>query len=317
MVHLPPTAIPAVSHVVIDEASEAQRLDNFLLKRLKSAPKSLIYRIVRSGEVRVNGKRAQVSDKLALGDDVRIPPVRLDQVAAKPVAKGASFEIVFEDEALLAIHKPAGVAVHGGSGIQFGVIEQLRTARQPKFLELVHRLDRDTSGVLLLAKKRSALVAMHELIRNGQTDKRYQVLVHGNWLHKKPHHVREALHKYVTKEGERRVAAMGAEEDAPGKESHTIFRLIKQHGDYALLEAQLLTGRTHQIRVHLQSQGLPIVGDDKYGDFALNKSLAKRGFKRMFLHAAKLSFLHPLTSQRLTLLAPLPRECCTFLETLS
>ncbi len=321
MVHPP----PAVRHVAIDEASEAQRLDNFLLKTLKSAPKSLVYRIVREGQVRINGKRAQVSDKLALGDDVRIPPVWLDEVAAKgvpksAVAKGASFEILFEDDALLAIHKPAGVAVHGGSGINFGVIEQLRAARQPKFLELVHRLDRDTSGVLLLAKKRSALVAMHELLRNGQTDKRYQVLVHGIWPHppNQAHHVRETLHKYVTDGGERRVATVVDPED--GKESHTIFRLMAsngQRGDYALLEAQLLTGRTHQIRVHLMSQGFPIAGDDKYGDFALNKRLAKAGFKRMFLHAAKLSFIHPLTAQRLTLLAPLPRECTLFLESLA
>jgi len=311
----------AAKLVEIDESGAGQRLDNYLLRHLKGAPKSLIYRIIRSGEVRINKGRADAADRLNLGDLVRIPPVRLQADPDAPVrpAPGAAkaaheFPILFEDEALLAINKPSGVAVHGGSGLKYGVIEAMRAARPTaKFLELVHRLDRETSGVLLLAKKRAALVAMHELLREGRTDKRYLTLIKGRWPHEAKHHVRTALHKYVTGEGERRVAAADPEE---GQEAHTIFTLLKRFDDATLLEAQLKTGRTHQIRVHLATSGHPILGDDKYGDFDLNKRLQKAGLKRMFLHAAKISFAHPVSGERMRIEAPLPEDCARYLDSL-
>jgi len=315
----------AAKLVEIDESGAGQRLDNFLLKHLKGAPKSLIYRIIRSGEVRINKGRADAADRLNLGDLVRVPPIRLDTDpdAPKKAPAGAAraageFPVLYEDEALLALNKPAGVAVHGGSGLKYGVIEALRAARpQAKFLELVHRLDRDTSGVLLLAKKRAALVAMHELLREGKTDKRYLVLIKGHWPHEAKHHVRAALHKFVTAEGERRVTATEAED---GQEAHTIFTLVKRYSSgelqATLLEAQLKTGRTHQIRVHLASSGFPILGDDKYGDFDLNKRLQKTGLKRMFLHAARISFAHPVSAERMRVEAPLPEELTRYLESM-
>ncbi|HEX4330076.1 MAG TPA: RluA family pseudouridine synthase [Burkholderiales bacterium] len=315
----------AAKLVEIDESGAGQRLDNFLLKHLKGAPKSLIYRIIRSGEVRINKGRADAADRLNLGDLVRVPPIRLDvdPDAPKKAPAGAAraageFPVLYEDEALLALNKPAGVAVHGGSGLKYGVIEALRALRpQAKFLELVHRLDRDTSGVLLLAKKRATLVAMHELLREGKTDKRYLVLIKGRWPHEAKHHVRAALHKFVTAEGERRVTATDAED---GQEAHTIFTLMKRYPEATLLEAQLKTGRTHQIRVHLASSGYPILGDDKYGDFDLNKRLQKSGLtpglKRMFLHAARISFAHPVSGERMRIEAPLPEELTRYLESL-
>ena len=313
----------AAKLVEIDKSSAGQRLDNFLLKHLKGAPKSLIYRIIRSGEVRVNKGRADAADHVALGDLVRIPPLRMGtapdtkaQAPAGAARAAGQFEVLFEDDALLALNKPSGVAVHGGSGLKYGVIEALRAARpQAKFLELVHRLDRDTSGVLLLAKKRAVLVAMHELLREGKTDKRYLALVKGVWPHEAKHHVRAALHKFVTAEGERRVSA-AADDDDEGKQAHTVFNLQKRYTDASLLEAQLKTGRTHQIRVHLASSGYPILGDDKYGDFELNKRLNKQGLKRMFLHAARISFVHPATGERLRIEAPLPDDCARFLASL-
>jgi 23S rRNA pseudouridine955/2504/2580 synthase len=278
---------PGVTIQTVDEGSTGQRIDNFLAKILKGVPKSHIYRILRSGEVRVNSKRIDASYKLAMNDVVRIPPVRM---AEKPenaelkLGQAPRFEkhIVYEDEALLVIDKPAGFAVHGGSGISRGVIEQLRLERpHAKFLELVHRLDRETSGVLMLAKKRAALVQLHDAIRNNQTDKRYLMLVHGDWAEKKKRVVLP-LHKYVLPSGERRVSV---QED--GQESETVFFLRKRYGEFSLLEAQLVTGRTHQLRVQLAHLGFPIAGDDKYGDFNVNKSMQKRGLKRMFLHSAE------------------------------
>jgi 23S rRNA pseudouridine955/2504/2580 synthase len=249
--------------------------------------------------------------KLQEGDRVRIPPLRLGAKAAPSKPPAFDLPILYEDEGLIAANKPAGLAVHGGSGISYGVIEQLRLARpQAKFLELVHRLDRDTSGLLLLAKKRSVLTAMHELIRTGQMDKRYLVLVHGQWPSGKQH-VKLKLQRYVTGAGERRVSV-----DDEGREAHTVFELERACGDYSLLQAQLKTGRTHQIRVHLAHLGFPIVGDDKYGEFELNKRLAKHGLKRMFLHAWKLAFMHPLGGEKLKLEAPLPPELENFLSTL-
>ena len=306
----------AVNLLTIDEGGDGQRVDNYLAKILKGVPKSHIYRILRSGEVRVNSKRVDASSKLALGDQIRVPPVRMMQSNAEPSAHlpvASKFEdaVLFEDEALLVLNKPAGFAVHGGSGISRGVIEQLRLERpHAKFLELVHRLDRDTSGVLLLAKKRAALVALHDAIRNNQTDKRYLVMVHGQWKDQK-RKVKLPLHKYVLPSGERRVSVQD-----DGQDSETNFFLRKPMGEFTLLEAQLVTGRTHQLRVQLAHLGFPILGDDKYGDFELNKALQKRGLKRMFLHSAETALRHPLSGEKLKLIAPLPKELERFIEVL-
>jgi len=301
----------SVTWVEVDEGSCDQRIDNFLCKHLKGVPKSHIYRILRSGEVRVNKKRVDQTCRLQLGDQVRIPPVRVAEKPEIEFVPPTEFPILYEDEAILAINKPAGTAVHGGSGVSFGVIEQLRSARpQAKFLELVHRLDRETSGVLLLAKKRSALVAMHEIMREGNSDKRYFALVLGQWKNAKQH-VKLPLHKFDTPQGEKRVMVR---ED--GQASHTIFTLQKSWPEFTLLEAQLKTGRTHQIRVHLSHLGFPIAGDDKYGDFPRNKELMKRGLKRMFLHAHSISFKHPLTDEPLNINAPLAPELQKFLDRL-
>jgi 23S rRNA pseudouridine955/2504/2580 synthase len=302
----------SVSFVEIDESGEDQRIDNFLFKYLKGVPKSHVYRILR-GEVRVNKKRIDQTYRLKLGDLLRIPPIR---VAEKHEAEhvhipAVEFPVLYEDDALVVVNKPAGVAVHGGSGVSFGVIEQMRRARpHAKFLELVHRLDRETSGVLLLAKKRSALTAMHEIMREGNSDKRYFALVLGQWKNAKQH-VKLPLHKFDTPQGEKRVMVR---ED--GQTSHTIFALQKSWPEFTLLEAQLKTGRTHQIRVHLSHLGFPIAGDDKYGDFARNKVLMKQGLKRMFLHAYSIAFAHPLTGKEMRLVAPLPKELESFIAKL-
>jgi len=313
----PVKAAPKVLEIGVDSAG--QRLDNFLHKSLKGAPQSLVYRIIRSGEVRVNKGRAKPDTRLDLGDLVRVPPISLDPVAAKGVvagaaAAGADFPVLFEDESILVIDKPAGVAVHGGSGLRFGVIEALRAARpNARFLELVHRLDRDTSGILLLAKTRPLLVAMHELLREGRIDKRYLALACGVWPHTAKHHITTALASFVTHDGERRV--LEADHDG-SKEAHSVFNLMRRYAAATLLEVQIKTGRTHQIRVHLASAGHPIAGDDKYGDFAFNRAIGKAGFKRMFLHAAKISFVHPQSGQRMRFESPLPPECQAYLGTL-
>jgi len=301
----------SVTWAEIDEGSCDQRIDNFLCKHLKGVPKSHIYRILRSGEIRVNKKRVDQTYRLQMGDQVRIPPVRVAEPVEKNYVPALEFPILYEDDALLAVDKPSGVAVHGGSGVSFGVIEQLRSARpQAKFLELVHRLDRETSGVLLLAKKRSALTHLHEQMRDGKTDKRYLTLVLGQWKNAKQH-VRLPLHKFDTQDGEKRVMVR---ED--GKESHTIFTLQKAWAGYTLLEAQLKTGRTHQIRVHLSHLGFPIAGDDKYGDFPRNRELMKQGLKRMFLHAHSIALTHPLSGEPLCFNAPLPIELQKFVDKL-
>ncbi len=301
--------------MTISEEEADQRIDNFLLRVCKGVPKSHIYRVLRSGEVRVNKGRIDQTYRLKQGDVVRIPPVR---VAEKPdnAVPAAEFNILLEDNHLLVIDKPAGVAVHGGSGVSYGVIEQLRASRpQAKFLELVHRLDRETSGILLLAKKRSALTNLHEQIREGQIDKRYLTLVHGDWQNTRQH-IKLPLFKYNTPDGERRVRVQ-----ADGLPSHTVFNLVRRFGEFALLEAELKTGRTHQIRVHLASSGFPIVGDDKYGDFALNRAMQKAdgnriALKRMFLHAYRITFRHPEHGKPITLEAPLAKECELFLKSL-
>ncbi|MGE5339619.1 MAG: RluA family pseudouridine synthase [Gemmatimonadota bacterium] len=305
-----------VALITVGEDGAGQRLDNYLLKLAKGVPKSHIYRIVRGGEVRVNKARATISQRLAAGDVVRIPPMRTAVSAApRPVPMAELPPVLFEDEHLLVVDKPAGLAAHGGSGIAFGLIERLRAARpQLPFLELAHRLDRETSGVLLLAKSRRALVGLHEQLREGQVQKRYLTLVVGDWVNDRQH-VRAPLTKYVTKAGERRVSV-----DPEGSPSHTIFTLRERLGSFSLLEAELKSGRTHQIRVHLAHLGFPIAGDDKYGDFDLNRRLAKGEFGvrfgRMFLHAYRTVLTHPVRGEALALEARLPAECEDLLRAL-
>ncbi len=318
----------AVRHLLVDEGSQGQRLDNFLVKQLKGVPKTHLYRVIRSGEVRVNKGRAAADTRLAMGDDIRIPPVRVaaardDETAAAPARE---FPIVFEDEFLLAINKPAGVAVHGGSGVSSGVIEQLRQARPgAPFLELVHRLDKETSGLLLIAKKRQALLATQEQFRQRSSDapmaKIYDALVVGAWPanHKV---IDQALHKYLDAAGERRVRIVDAEH-ADGRRSISLVKVAQHFPGFSLLEVSLKTGRTHQIRVHLAGAGHVIAGDEKYGDFALNKALARGAavpgcrFDRMFLHARKLRLAHPHSGETLELEAPLPADCEVLLEALA
>ncbi|WP_024901509.1 pseudouridine synthase [Robbsia andropogonis] len=334
-----------VAMIEIDDEDAGQRIDNFLLRVCKGVPKSHVYRILRSGEVRVNKGRIDATYRLVCGDIVRVPPVRtatnggqdgVDATLRNAYVPPAQFPILFEDPHLLVIDKPAGVAVHGGSGVSHGVIEQLRAARpDARFLELVHRLDRETSGILMLAKKRAALTHLHAQLRENKTDKRYLACVRapeGGWRDMK-RVVKAPLHKYVNAEGERRVSV-----DPEGQAAHTVFTLMERFrgpdtrtGDadvrlpaiagapdgFVLVEAQLKTGRTHQIRVHLAHLDAPIAGDDKYGDFALNKALARAnatpGLKRMFLHAAKLRITHPASGEMLQLEAALPAECQRFL----
>jgi 23S rRNA pseudouridine955/2504/2580 synthase len=260
---------------------------------------------------------------LAIGDEVRVPPVRVAQPDTAEPAPAREFPVLYEDDQLIAIDKPAGVAVHGGSGVSFGVIEQLRRARpQARFLELVHRLDKQTSGVLLLAKKRSALTALQDQFRERRTDKTYATLVSGAWPASRKV-IDVPLHKYLDDDGERRVRAVQSHEQA-GRRSITLVKIVRCYEGYTLLDVTIKTGRTHQIRVHLAHVGSPIVGDDKYGDFALNRDLA-RGvglgaglrFSRMFLHARRLAFDHPASGARIVAEAPLPAECVTLLRQLT
>jgi 23S rRNA pseudouridine955/2504/2580 synthase len=264
--------------------------------------------VLRSGEVRVNSGRVKPEYRLQVGDKVRVPPVRVAASPAPPKARPLNLPVVFEDGALIVIDKPSGVAVHGGSGVSYGVIESLRAERpQAKFLELAHRLDRDTSGLLMVAKKRSALVELHRMLRDGEVDKRYLAVVKGAWTGKDE--IRESLHKYVTAQGERRVAVR---ED--GQAAVTRVKALKVQARASLLELRLMTGRTHQIRVHLAHAGHPVLGDDKYGDFELNKALAKEGVKRLFLHASSLSLRHPLSRDALAFKVPIPAEMKRFVE---
>jgi 23S rRNA pseudouridine955/2504/2580 synthase len=299
-----------VKWLTVDEESAGQRLDNFLIRHLKGVPKTHVYRIIRSGEVRVNKGRASADTRIESGDVVRLPPVRIsDKVAEKAArpAPGREFPLLLEDDALMAIDKPAGVAVHGGSGVSFGVIEQLRQARPlAKLLELVHRLDRETSGILLVAKKRSALKHVQDQFRERETGKTYLALVQGQWPEKLKV-IDSALHKFLLPDGERRVRVT-SNEDPDGMRSITLVKVAERWDACSLLEVTIKTGRTHQIRVHLASQGHPIAGDDKYGDFEWNKALQKQGLKRMFLHAWRLQFTHPATGKRVELMSNLPPE---------
>ena len=304
-----PSAAPAVRYIEVTEDEAGQRIDNYLITRLKGVPKSRIYRILRSGEVRVNSGRVDASRKVQAGDRIRIPPVRVAERGEAEPPPHYDLPVLHEDEFLLAIDKPSGIAVHGGSGVAHGVIESLRAMRrEARFLELVHRLDRDTSGVLLVAKRRSALTALHELLRSRDMDKRYVVAVKGRFRNELQR-VRAALAEHRTREGEKRVSV-----SEQGQAAETVFRRLSRGAEASLLEAELLTGRTHQIRVHLAHLGHPVLGDEKYGDFELNKRLRKEGLKRMFLHAAKLSFVHPVTQKSLEIVSPLPKDLAAFAE---
>ena len=300
-------APPAVRWLDVGEEEAGQRIDNFLLARLKGVPKSHIYRVLRSGEVRVNSGRIQPAYKVQAGDRIRIPPIRVAERPERTSAPKRDLPILYEDEVILAIDKPSGLAVHGGSGVAHGVIESLRSARpEARFLELVHRLDRDTSGVLLIAKKRSALTALHALLRERAIDKRYLAAVAGRFRNEKQR-VRLALERREAGAAGRRVVVV---ED--GQPSETLLTRVAVGAECSLLEAQLLTGRMHQIRVHLAHLKHPILGDERYGDFELNRPLRKAGLKRMFLHAARLAVVHPVTGRTLELAAPLPEDLDEF-----
>ena len=296
-----------VTWLEVGEESEAQRLDNFLLRHLKGVPKSHVYRVVRSGEVRVNSGRVKPDYRVRTGDKVRIPPIRVAAPNARAPARPFRLPIVHEDPSLLVVDKPSGVAVHGGSGVSFGVIELLRAARpEAKLLELAHRLDRDTSGLLIVAKKRGALIELHRMLRDGEVEKVYVAVVKGV-PEKKHFDITEALHKYVNAKGERRVAVKEG-----GLAAVTRIKLLAKSKDISLLQLRLMTGRTHQIRVHLAHAGHPVLGDDKYGDFEFNRALARQGVKRLFLHAHRLAFKHPADGEAMKFESPLPEDMSRF-----
>lgn len=301
--------VSSVRFVEIHTEQAGQRIDNFLIRLCKGVPQSHIYKAIRGGEVRVNKGRIQAEYRLVEGDQVRVPPMRLPQPGEARSVPPVVFPVVFEDEAMVVIDKPAGVAVHGGSGVSFGVIEQMRAARPAaRFLELAHRLDRETSGLLMIAKQRKALLRLHDMLRESEGRKHYQALVVGDWVNDRQH-LRQPLLKWLTPSGERRVRV-----DDQGKAAHTIVTLQKRFGRYSLVGAELRTGRTHQIRVHLASAGFPIVGDEKYGPDEVRARFSRLGFRRMFLHAGRLDIPHPLTGEPLGLVAALPSECMKILD---
>ncbi|ASY77624.1 23S rRNA pseudouridine(955/2504/2580) synthase RluC [Pectobacterium polaris] len=297
---------PSVQFVTISADEAGQRIDNFLHTHLKGVPKSMVYRILRKGEVRINKKRVKPEYKLLDGDVIRIPPVRQAERDETPVSanlgKVAALAecIIYEDDYLLVLNKPSGTAVHGGSGLSFGVIEGLRALRpEARFLELVHRLDRDTSGVLLVAKKRSALRSLHEQLRLKGMQKDYLALVRGQWQsHCKV--VQAPLLKNILQSGERIVRV-----NSDGKPSETRFKIEERFEHATLVRASPVTGRTHQIRVHAQYAGHPIAFDDRYGDREFDQQLVGTGLKRLFLHAQALRFEHPNTGETLRVEAPL------------
>lgn len=304
---------PGIVEEVGPEAEE-QRIDNFLLRRFKGVPKSHVYRVLRTGQVRVNSRRVGPEYRLKPGDRVRLPPVRrAGRTAASGPVRGPDLwrRAVHEDDALAVIDKPAGVASHGGSGVSHGLIESLR-ARRPdlRYLELVHRLDKETSGLILVAKRRSALTALHAQLRAGSVEKSYLALVRGPWQERDAT-VSLPLLKHLNRAGERHVSV-----HRDGQRAETVFEAVRRYRDLTLMRARLLTGRTHQIRVHLAHLGHPIAGDEKYGDFAWNRDLARRGLKRMFLHAERLAFEHPRSGERMELRAPLPDDLAGFLDRL-
>ncbi len=306
-----------VQNLVISQAFEGQRLDNFLMNHLKKVPRTRVYRMLRKGEVRINGRRVKPHDRLKEGDKLRIPPL-YTCLEAPPILFSSSDNLVesleksilYEDKDLLILNKPTGIAVHGGSGLRFGVIEALRHLRGPSVsLELVHRLDRDTSGCLMVAKRRSSLKVLHEALREGRVQKSYLALVQGVWTGHT--HIDEPLQRYHLSSGERRVKV--AKE---GKPSFTEVQLLKNYGDISLILAKPKTGRTHQIRVHLAFIGNPVIGDIKYGDKALNAALQARGFSRMFLHARGLVFRLPGATKAIEVQAPWDQAWESFLATL-
>ncbi|WP_395343075.1 23S rRNA pseudouridine(955/2504/2580) synthase RluC [Ningiella sp. W23] len=302
-----------VQFVQIEADEQGQRIDNYLIRVLKGVPKSKIYRILRKGEVRVNKKRAKPEYKLAENDEIRLPPIRLEAPGPANVssAKVEYLEdaIMFEDDRIIVINKPSGIAVHGGSGLSFGLIEGLRILRkQAPFLELVHRLDRDTSGCLLIAKKRSALRHLHEQLRNNQVDKIYHALVKGHWPQKR-FKVKAPLHKNTLKSGERMVQVNDA-----GKPSETQFRILKAYSKASLIEAKPITGRTHQIRVHCLHAGHPIACDDKYGDSEFDAFVKQQGCNRLCLHAAQIRFIHPKTGQQVSFEAPYDKKLAAIVK---
>ena len=300
-----------IQYIEIDDSSEDQRIDNFLFKLFKDVPKNHIFKIIRNGEVRVNKKRIKTLYKLKINDVVRIPPIDFIEKKEKTPSTAFKPEIIFEDEWLLVVNKPNGLAVHGGSGIDFGLIELMRHLNpEHRFLELVHRIDKNTSGIIVIAKKRSALRSMQELFRNKKIKKNYLVAVKGNWDFQKKEVILR-LEKKQTPEGHH---VNVVEDPLKGKLSKSIFYLVKKTPHKSLLSAQIITGRTHQIRVQLAFLGFPVLGDDKYGDFALNKKLHSSGLKRMFLHAHKLSFTHPFTEEKVELVADLPIELGKFFD---
>lgn len=318
---MPTISKDLVNHLTVAEHDAGQRLDNHLIKILKGVPKSHIHRIIRAGEVRVNKGRAKPDTRIQLGDVIRIPPIRVAEKHVSGSLKNAvparEFDIVFEDEYLIVLNKPSGVAVHGGSGVSFGVIEQLRQSRpESPYLELVHRLDKDTSGLLMIAKKRSALVKLHEMLRNDHPKKIYLALGVGAWQPENAH-VKLPLFKYTGAAGEKMVRV-----DENGQSAHTIFKCLDVFSGsqthsvglsaLSLVQATLKTGRTHQIRVHMQSQNCPIAGDERYGDYQANKRLQKLGLKRMFLHAHRLVLNHPISGEKLDLKADLPQDLREF-----
>jgi 23S rRNA pseudouridine955/2504/2580 synthase len=320
----PPQTRPAepgsplkVLQVTVDERAAGQRLDNFLGRILKDVPRSHIFRVIRKGEVRINGKRAKPEARLQANDIVRVPPVRTGDRAPPRRAPGALVEsvigsIVYEDPQLLVIDKPAGVAVHGGSGVSFGVIEALRAARPDENLELAHRLDRDTSGLLMVARKPSTLRTLHALLRDGKVEKKYLALVKGKWeLGKK--RIDVPLRTDIRVGGERTVKA-----DASGKEAASVFKPVQFFGKKAsLVEVTLETGRTHQIRVHATHAGYPLAGDEKYGEEEFNERMKALGLGRMFLHAHQLSFVWPETGVEFSASAPLPAELAAVIDVLN
>ncbi len=311
---------PAVQWVDISTEQAGQRIDNFLLRVLKGVPKSRIYRLLRKGEVRINKGRAKPEYRLKTGDRVRIPPVRLPEKASLPVPGDRVLQhlanaIIHEDERLLVLDKPSGMAVHGGSGLSYGVIEGLRALRpEAPYLELVHRLDRETSGCLLIAKKRSELRTLHELMRSNLIQKRYLLLAEGDWSNG-PWKVDYPLKKNLLQGGERVVRV-----DSEGKHALTRFRMLESYAGSSMMEASLETGRTHQIRVHAAHTGHPLAGDDKYGNPDFNREMAKLGLKRLFLHAHYIAFRDQERNREIEVSAPLGkvlRDVIQQLETLS
>ena len=305
-----------MQQIEVGERGEGQRLDNFLGRLLKDVPKTHLFRVIRKGEVRVNGKRAKADTRLQATDIVRVPPVRVG-AAAPPrraptgMVKNIVDAIIHEDPRLLVINKPAGVAVHGGSGVSFGVIEALRAARPDEELELVHRIDRETSGILLVARKASALRTLHALMRDGQVEKRYLALVRGTWeLGRK--RIDAPLRTDIRVSGERTVKV-----HETGKDAASVFKPVQFFGRKAtLVEVELETGRTHQIRVHAAHAGYPLAGDEKYGDEAFNEAMKALGLARMFLHAHQVSFTWPETGVEFSVNAPLPDELKGVLDAL-